>query len=185
MSPESPNEAPDQPFSAPPERESSSGPWIGLSVGALLIIGTVAFLIYSSRKDPGRTPRPQAVMQQAPRDPYAGNLELSGIKMSQAENLLGGRSIYIEGNIKNTGDKTVTGASGEVTFHNSLNEVVQRENHVVRVVLAREPAVDVAALSMSPLKPGESKEFQLIFEHVSADWNGQYPELRITTVTTR
>jgi hypothetical protein len=177
-------EAQDQPVS-PPEIEPSSGPWLGLGIGALLIVVVIGFLIYSSRKDPGRTPRPQAVMQQAPQDPYAAKLELSGIKMSQAENLLGGRSIYIEGTIKNTGDKTVSGASGEVTFRNSLSEVVQRENHVMRVVLAREPAVDIAALSMSPLQPGESKEFQLIFEHVSADWNGQYPELRITTVTTK
>lgn len=175
---------PEPPLSVP-DREPSSGPWLGLSVGALLIIATVSFLIYSSRRDPGRKPAPQAIMQQAPADPYAAKLEVSGIRMAQAENLLGGRSIYIEGNLKNTGDKTVIGASAEVTFHNSLHEIVQRENHVVRVVLAREPAVDIAALSVSPLKPGETKEFQLIFEHVSADWNAQYPELRITTVTTK
>jgi hypothetical protein len=181
MSPE-PQE---QPLSTPREPEPSSGPWVGLGIGALLIVIVVGFLVYSSRKDPGRTPRPQAVMQQAPVDPYAANLEVSNIKMAEAENLLGGRSIYVEGMIKNNGDKTVTGASGEVTFRNSLNEVVQRENHVMKIVLAREPAIDVAALNMSPLKPGDSKEFQLIFEHVSADWNGQYPELRITTVTTR
>jgi hypothetical protein len=176
---------PEPPLSTPPERETTSGPWLGLGIGALLIVITVSFLIYSSRKDPGRTPAPQKVMQQAPADPYAAKLEVSGIRMAQAENLLGGRSIYIEGNIKNTGDKTVTGASAEVTFHNSLNEIVQRENHVMRVVLAREPAVDIAAMSVSPLKPGETKEFQLIFEHVSAGWNGQYPELRITTVATK
>jgi hypothetical protein len=178
-------EQPTPPLSTMPEPEPSSGPWLGLGIGAVLIVITVGFLIYQSRKDPGRTPRPQAVMQQAPADPYAAKLELSGVKMAQAENLLGGRSIYIEGALKNAGDQTVTGATAEITFRNILKEVVQRENHVVRVVLAREPAVDVAALSMSPLKPGDSKEFQLIFEHVSADWNGQYPEIRITTVNTR
>jgi hypothetical protein len=35
------------------------------------------------------------------------------------------------------------------------------------------------------MKPGETREFQLSFEHISADWNRQFPELRITVVTTK
>jgi hypothetical protein len=166
------------------DTEPSSGPWIGLAVGFAIIVAVVGYLIYSSRTG-SRRPAPPAVMQQAPSDPYAARLEISKLRMAQAENMLGGSSTYVEGDVRNTGDKTVTGATAEVTFRNSLNEVVQRENQILRVVLARAPAIDVGPLNLSPLKPGEAKEFQLIFEHVSADWNGQHPEVRVTTVTTK
>jgi hypothetical protein len=158
---------------------------LGLGLGFVIIVTVIGYLVYSSRMGSGRRPAAPQIMQQAQADPYAGKLELSKIRMAQAENMLGGSSTYVEGDVKNTGDKTVTGATVEVTFRNTLREVVQRENQTLRVVLARAPAIDVGALNLAPLKPGEQREFQLIFEHVSADWNGQYPELRITTVTTR
>jgi hypothetical protein len=175
----------DDPTPPSPENEPSRGPWIGLGVGLIIVVAMIGFLIYSSRNNPSRRPAPPAVMQQAQADPYAAQLEIKKPRMAQAENMLGGSSTYIEGDITNKGDQTVVGATVEVTFRNSLNEVVQRENQVLRVVLARAPAIDVGALNLSPLKPGETKEFQLIFEHVSADWNGQHPELRVTTVSTR
>jgi hypothetical protein len=170
---------------SPATPEDSRGPWLGLGIGFLIIVAVVGYLIYTSRTSSDRRPPPPAVMEQAQADSYAAKLEISKVRMAQAENMLGGSSTYVEGEIKNTGDKIVTGANVEVTFRNSLNEVVQRENHVLRVVLAREPAIDIGALNLAPLKPGETREFQTIFEHVSADWNGKYPELRITTVNTR
>jgi uncharacterized cupredoxin-like copper-binding protein len=125
------------------------------------------------------------VNQQVPADPYAAQLAISDAKMAQAQNILGGTMTYLEAKIANKGDKTVTGASIEVTFKNSLGQVVQRESQPLMVITQREPAMDIVAVNNSPLKPGDSKDFQLTFEHISADWNRQYPELRVTTVVTK
>ncbi|HUS18433.1 MAG TPA: DUF2393 family protein [Terriglobales bacterium] len=174
-----------EPLSSAPQHEPSRGPWLGLGIGALIVVGIISYLVYASRSSPTRHERRAEVMQSAPADPYAANLPIAEIKMFEAENFVGGKAVYVEGKITNTGDKTVTGATVEGTFKNSLDQVVQRENHNLMVIQAREPAVDVVALSAAPLKPGESKEFRMTFEHISADWNGQYPQVAVKLVTTK
>ena len=41
---------------------------------------------------------------------YAGNLKLSDVKLSAAENYVGGTVTYLDVNIANTGDRALTGA---------------------------------------------------------------------------
>lgn len=170
---------------APEENEPSKGPWLGLSIGFVIILAVIGTLIFRSRSSPTRMVVRQAVSAPAPADPYAANLAISDVVMSAAENFVGGTATYVEGKVSNNGSKTVTGASVEITFKNSLDQVVQREAQPLMVIQAREPAIDVAALNVAPLAPGQSREFRLTFEHVSADWNRNYPELRITTISTK
>jgi hypothetical protein len=175
-----------EPFSSPPPQEQkSSGPWLGLGIAFVLIVIVVGFLIYSSRTSPDRVTQPKIISSAAQADPYASKLQVADVQLSAADNMLGGTATYIEGTVTNIGDKTVTGATIEVTFKNSLGEVVQRENEPLWVVLSREPAIDVGTLSSEPLKPGAKCEFRLSFERLSADWNRQQPELRITVVTAK
>ena len=86
---------------------------------------------------------------------------------------------YLDGKITNVGSKTVTGATVEVVFRNSLGEIVQRETLPLMLYhtgLAGFP--DVAPLSAAPLMPNQTRDFRLTFEHISADWDQGYPELR-------
>jgi hypothetical protein len=175
----------DEPFQQTPQYEPSRGPWLGLGIGAVIILAIIAYLIVSSRSSPTRYTNPIVINQQVPADPYAANLTISDAKMAQASNILGGTMTYLEAKIANKGDKTVTGASIEVTFKNSLGQVVQRGSQPLMVITQREPAMDIVAVNTSPLKPGDTKDLQLTFEHISADWNRQYPELRVTTVVTK
>jgi hypothetical protein len=46
----------------------------------------------------------------------------------------------------------------------------------------REPYIDIGPLSASPLKPGSEQDFRLIFDTVSPDWDGAYPEVRVVHV---
>jgi len=172
-------------FSPPPPTEPATRPWLVLGIGLVIVIVMIGVLLYSSRTSPERNTRPAAVQESATADLYAAQLEIAEVSMAEAQNGLGGTALYIEGKLKNKGDKTVTGATVEITFNNSRNQVVQRESHPVMVILRREPADDIGALNNAPLKPGESAEFRQIFERVSQDWNRNYPQLRITTVTTR
>src|SRR6266404_4658205 len=169
-----------------PQAEEPRGPWLGLAIGFLIIIAIIGALIYSSRKSETRQSAEPNVMQSAAAaDPYASQLKISDESMSAAENMLGGEVTYIEGKVTNTGDKMVTGATVEVTFKNSLAQVVQRQTEPLWIVQRREPAVDVASLAVAPMKPGDTREFRLSFERISADWNRQFPDLRLTVVTTK
>jgi hypothetical protein len=40
-------------------------------------------------------------------------------------------------------------------------------------------------VSAAPIRPGETREFRLIFDNIPQDWNQNYPEIRIITVTGR
>src|ERR1043166_1640548 len=126
------------PTSQPPE-ERSSGPWLGLGIGFVLIVATVSFLIYSSRNSPNRAAvQPQVIGAAQQADPYAAKLPLSNIQLSQADNMLGGTATYVEGTVTNSGDKTVNGANVEVEFKNSMAQVVQRQNEPLWIVQTRD-----------------------------------------------
>ena len=117
--------------------------------------------------------------------PYAANLKLSDLKMSAAENFVGASVTYIDGTVTNDGNQTVIHAIVHVSFKNSLDEVVQAEDIPLHVLQTTGPYPDAVDLSASPLAPRQSKPFRLTFEHVSADWNQAYPELKITDVAVR
>ena len=114
-----------------------------------------------------------------PLDPYAGSLPISGLVMSESSNLAGGKVTYIDGHIANTGNKTVTGVTVQVLFRDVAKEVTQNETHLLKLIRTREPYVDVEPVSAAPIKPGEQRDFRLIFDAVSPDWDGAYPQVRI------
>jgi hypothetical protein len=177
----------DEPLSSPPQpEEKSSGPWLGLGIAFVLIVAVVGGLIYSSRNSGSRQAMQPSIAGPAGQaDPYAAKLQINDVHLLQADNMIGGSATYIEGTVTNAGDKVVTAATVVVTFKNSMGQVVQRQNEPLWIIQTREPAVDVATLAVNPLKPGDKREFRLSFERISADWDRQQPELRITVVATK
>ena len=115
--------------------------------------------------------------------PYAANLKLSDSKMSAAENFVGASVSYLDGTVTNIGDKSVTHALVHVTFKDSLGQVAQAEDVPLHVLQTGGPYVEAVDLSASPLASGQSKKFRLTFEHVSGDWNHEYPELQVMDVS--
>jgi hypothetical protein len=143
-------------------------------IAVVLVIVLVGVLVLISREAPKNV---------APRHPYAAKIQLSDLKMSAAENFVGASVTYVDGNVTNTGDKTVTRAIVHVVFKNSLDEVAQKEDVPLRILQTSGPYPEAVDLSVSPLAPSQSKPFRLTFEHVSAEWNQAYPDLQITDVS--
>ena len=117
-------------------------------------------------------------------DPYAARVLISDIKMSSAENLAGGAVTYIEGKISNTGDRTLTDARVEATFRDEMNQVAQKEPSGIHIIKNNGVYDDAVELSAAPLAPGQSARFRLAFEHISAQWNQSFPEIRVLRVAT-
>ena len=154
------------------EERDSSRRTIAITVAIVLLLAVViAVLLRSEPKGAAGPP------------PYAASLKLSDLKMSAAENFVGATVSYIDGTITNTGDKTVTRALVEVVFKDDMGQIVQRENVPLKVLKTAGPYPEAVDLSVSPLAPGQSQPFRLTFEGISAQWNHQYPEIRITDVT--
>jgi hypothetical protein len=77
----------------------------------------------------------------------------------------------------------VTGARVQVFFKNSLGETAQKETLPVLAVLPNTPYTDYGTLDRAPVAPGGSRDFRLTLEHVSADWDGQIPTVKVVSVS--
>lgn len=158
-------------------QEQPSSMWRILGIGVVLMLILVAAIVLLNRGHGAPVP--------AATDPYAANLQVANLKMSAAENFVGATVTYVDGTLTNSGTKTVTGARMEATFRSSLGELAQREEIPVQVLKTGGPYPEAVDLKASPLMPGQSITFRLTFEHVSAEWNQAYPELRFTRVATQ
>ncbi len=150
---------------------------LAIAAGAVLIVAAiVVFMLENGKKATTVTP------VTATPDAYAANLPISNVSMSESANLAGGKVTYIDGHIANSGNKTVTGVWVQVLFRNAANEVAQNETQPLKWIRTRDPYVDLEPASAAPLKPADGQDFRLIFDAVTPDWNGVYPEIRIVRV---
>ena len=144
----------------------------------LAIAGGLVLYFEHAKTTPTVTPISAAL------DPYAPSLPIGKLEMSESANLAGGKVTYLDGHIANTGNRTVTGVTVQVLFRTFAHEVAQNETQPLKLIRTRDPYVDLEPVSAEPLKPGDAQDFRLIFDTVSPDWDGAYPEVRIIRVET-
>jgi hypothetical protein len=153
--------------------------WMPLVIAAAAVLIVAAIVVFMMERGKGAvTVTP---ISAAP-DPYAASLPITNVVMSESSNLAGGKVTYIDGHITNSGNKTVSGVSAQVLFRNVANEVAQNETQPLKWIRTRDPYVDLEPASAAPLKPGDSQDFRMIFDAVTPDWNGVYPEIRIVRI---
>ena len=175
--PEPGKPSPDVGLFAPREPERTGSPLLAWSVAGLVVVLAVVGLLVATHQKP--KPPGNAIQ---PLDPYAANLEISGIQMSESSSLSSVKVTYIDGKIRNTGSRTVTGANLQVLFGNDEQLPPQIETIPMTLIRTHEPYVDTEPVSADPLKPGDEREFRLIFENIGANWNQQLPQIRIMAV---
>jgi hypothetical protein len=137
-------------------------------------------LVFATRHKPQASPN---TIQ--PLAAYAAELPLSQLAMSESTSLSGGKSTFIDGHIQNAGAQTVSGVTVQVIFRNDEAMPPQLETLPLSVVRMREPYIDTQPISASPLKPGDERDFRLIFETIPTNWNTQMPEIHIISVNTK
>lgn len=163
-------------ISPTPAQERNWLPLI-LAVAAVVVVATVVVLVLGHGK---KTPTVAPV--NAPADPYATSLSITNLQMSTSSNLAGGKVTYLDGHIANQGNRTVNSIAVQVLFRNAAQEVGQNETQSLKIIRTRDPYVDLEPLSAVPLKPGDERDFRLIFDQVTQDWDGAYPQLKILQV---
>jgi hypothetical protein len=148
----------------------------GLAALVLILIGVV----FAVRNNKSAAPVAGQIL---PIDPYATNLVFSQLAMSQSTSLSGGTSTFVDGHVRNAGNQPLTGITVQVLFPNDEGQAPDIQTVPLSLIRAHEPYVDTEPLSAAPLQPGEEKEFRLIFETVSSNWNQHLPELHVIKVT--
>ena len=148
-----------------------------IAAAVVVLVGVVAVLVLQHGR-PATTVTPIS----ATLDPYAASLPISALAMSESSNLAGGKVTYLDGHIANTGGRTVTGITVQVLYPTSAHEVAQNDTEALKIIRMREPYIDVEPVSQAPIAPGAGADFRLIFDGVTADWDGAYPEIRVVHV---
>ncbi len=137
----------------------------GLGV-VLLALGGVFLLSRSSR------PAAPVAAEQLPmgeaEQVYAKQIRFSGLQMSRAANFLNQEVTFVFGSVSNEGARAIREIEVTIEFRDVFNQVVLRDNR--RVLGPR----------ATPLGAGQRRDFQFGFEHVPADWNHQYPSIRVS-----
>lgn len=148
-------------------------------IAAAVVLAVVVVLVAFLGRGKGSQ---QALPSNTPLDAYAANLPITNLTMSESSNLAGGKVTYLDGHIANKGDKTVNGINAQILFRNVAHEVAQNETQGIKIIRTRDPYIDTEPVSAAPLKPGDERDFRLIFDAVSPDWDGAYPEIRVIHV---
>jgi hypothetical protein len=163
--------------SKPPE--GGGIPVMAWSVAGLAVLVVVVVLVLAGRH---KASAPATIQ---PLAPYAASLPLSQLAMSESTSLSGGKSTFIDGHVQNTGSQTVSGITVQVLFRNNEAMPPQIETLPLSLIRTREPYVDTQPVGAAPLKPGDERDFRLIFEALPANWNMQMPEIRVIQVDTK
>ncbi|MFZ0632419.1 MAG: DUF2393 family protein [Acidobacteriaceae bacterium] len=152
-------------------------PWVIAGGVVILVLAAIVFFNHSS------APANPGGAGLAPPDPYAASLTISNLQMSQADSAIGGQSTYLDGQITNHASETITAITVQVAFRDVTNQLVQKETMPLNLIRTREPYVDTESVRADPILPNQTREFRLIFDHVSQNWNQNYPEIRVIAVT--
>jgi len=163
-----------EPVFSPSAEQSESRNWLPMAIGGVFVLVLIAVVVLLTRA--GKPANNSG-------DPNLARLQVSNLHMATAENFAGGSVTYIEGKLANGADRKITGANVQVIFKNSLGEIAQKDTLPVTVLLPNVPYVDYGLIDRAPLAPGQTRDFRLTLEHVTTDWDGQVPTVRVTSLS--
>jgi hypothetical protein len=156
-------------------------PMVAWVVAALAVVLVVVGMVMASRGKGRATPENSVLHLSS----YAGSLPISQLAMSESTSLSGGKSTFVDGHIKNTGTETITGITVQVLFGNLEGSAPTIDTLPLTLIRTRQPYIDTQSVASAPLKPGDERDFRLIFESIPENWNMQMPEVRIVGVETK
>ena len=103
---------------------------------------------------------------------YKSKIEVSKVGLAKGENYLGSDVFYVEGSLRNMGNRVVQRVEIRFLFRDSLKQVVLKES---RKALEYKGG--------RGLEADKSTRFQVAFDHLPKEWNYVLPDLEVSQVT--
>jgi hypothetical protein len=137
-----------------------------IAVATLLSLAAVYLLFFR-----GPAPSPSATQARFPFGPaeqaYASKLQFENFEMSRAESFIHEEVTYLAGDVRNSGDRTLSGIEATIEFQDDMKQIALRET---RPILFGSAAL---------LPPGKTAHFEISFDHVPPSWNMQLPSVQV------
>jgi hypothetical protein len=142
-------------------------------VAIIVAVALLVAIIYYSRRLPNVSTAPTGAS--VPQQPFVSELKL--INLQTGESPIGG-TVYVTGQVKNSGTHAITEVAVDAAFQDSSGRVVQRETQRMAELVAPGSA-DAEPFTNKPIQPDQMRNFRIAFDNIPASWNHQVPELRI------
>ncbi|MGD0306942.1 MAG: FxLYD domain-containing protein [Candidatus Acidiferrales bacterium] len=136
----------------------------GLIIVAILVAVIVLVVKHTRTAPVAEVKLPYGAAEQA----YSDRIHFDDIKLAHATNFLNQDFTYVAGTVANMGDKDIKAIQVQIEFRNTLDQVVLRENE------------SLIPPDAEPIPAGQRRDFQVTLEHLSEEWNHQYPSIRVT-----
>lgn len=146
--------------SQPAQKNSALPIVIAVAVFAVVAGLAVFFFTRADRKAPDAGPTPEARA-------YLPNLQLGGVTLKAAENLMKQQVVYVDGQITNKGPRRITRIDLACIFTDPNGQEVHRER---------------ATIVNGSLNPGQTRPFELAFESLPDSWDQALPRFVIAAV---
>jgi hypothetical protein len=158
-------------FPIPPTNDQGTGKTrrlvvLGISIAFLLL---AFFLWRASTKNVHSGAGSQDAMGPDERA-YTSNVGVDHVELSRAENFLHQEVTTISGEITNGGNRSLASVELTIEFYDDLNQIAQRETR------------SLFGAPGPPIPPGDHREFEISFEHISSSWNMRQPVIKVTKV---
>jgi hypothetical protein len=101
---------------------------------------------------------------------YVRYLKLGPVEMKAEDSYVNQTITDIQGDVTNTGNRTLRSVVVTCVFYNSYGEVVLRER------------ASILKASGAPAKPGDTRHYRLAFDDIPAGWNNRLPQLVIAQI---
>lgn len=150
------------------EREEKSAFPAAFAIGIVVVLVLVGGLILVTRMTRSKAPAAQPLPFGAAEQAAAARIHFLEPQMAQASNYLNQQVTYVGGTISNDGVATIREVEVQFEFHDPFNQVILRETR------------RLLGPGAKPMGGGERRDFQVTLDYVPAEWNQQYPVIRIT-----
>jgi hypothetical protein len=141
-------------------------------IALAVLVGLAAFYFSRSTIRPASIAAPsESVAALGPEErAYTATVAVDHLAVSRAENFLHQEVTTISGDIINGGNRSLASVELTIEFSDELNQIAQRETRA----LFGPPG--------PPISPGDHREFEISFDHISSSWNMRQPVVKVSAL---
>jgi hypothetical protein len=150
-------------------REERSRFPIAFGAGLLIVLILFGGVFLLTRKMHSKGPSIEVQLPFGPAEQaYAERIHFSDLHMAKATNFLNQEFTYVAGTMTNEGDRDIKAMDVTIEFRDPFKQVILKDSeHFI--------GSDTATLAA-----GRAGTFQASVEHLPAEWNHEYPVIRVT-----
>jgi hypothetical protein len=140
-----------------------------LLVGAVAMIVLIGVIYFATRYAPvAATPAEQPLPMGSAEQSYAPQIQFVDMKVARATNFLNQEATFVFGTTSNNGPRAIRQIEVTFEFHDVFQQVVLRDKQ------------RLFSPTAAPLAPNQTRDFQLTYDTMPAQWNQAPPTVKVT-----